>query len=55
MFAFVGSQYRLEVDGREFFIDILFAKIKAGHLICAPLSMLSLPPQLSLSIVGNLR
>lgn len=23
LFAFVGSQYRLEVDGREFFIDIL--------------------------------
>jgi predicted nuclease of restriction endonuclease-like (RecB) superfamily len=23
MFAFMGSQYRLEVDGREFFIDLL--------------------------------
>jgi len=31
----------------EFFIDVLFAKIKAGRIICAPLSMLSLPkPQL---------
>ena len=23
MFAFMGSQYRLEVDGKEFFIDLL--------------------------------
>jgi predicted nuclease of restriction endonuclease-like (RecB) superfamily len=31
LFAFVGSQYRLEVDGREFFIDLLLFH---RHLRC---------------------
>jgi len=31
MFAFMGSQYRLEVDGREFFIDLLLFH---RHLRC---------------------
>lgn len=30
-FAFVGSQYRLEVEGQEFFIDMLFYHLK---LLC---------------------
>jgi hypothetical protein len=43
----MGTPLNRKENRYEFFIDVLLAKIKAGHIICAPLSMLSLPkPQL---------
>ena len=39
MFAFMGSQYRLEVDGREFFIDLLLFHRRLRCLVAIELKV----------------
>jgi predicted nuclease of restriction endonuclease-like (RecB) superfamily len=39
LFAFVGSQYRLEVDGREFFIDLLLYHRRLRCLVAIELKV----------------
>jgi len=45
LFAFVGSQYRLEVDGREFFIDLLLFHRKLRCLVAIELKVGEFQPE----------
>ena len=45
LFAFVGSQYRLEVDGREFFIDLLLFHRRLRCLIAIELKVGEFQPE----------
>lgn len=45
MFAFMGSQYRLEVDGREFFIDLLLFHRKLRALVAIELKIGEFEPE----------
>lgn len=59
-FAFVGSQYRLEVDGDEYFIDLLFYHLKLHCYIVIDLKITEFKPEYSgkmnfyISAVNNL-
>lgn len=44
-FAFVGSQYRLEVEGDEFFIDLLFYHFKLRRFIVIDLKTTDFKPE----------
>jgi predicted nuclease of restriction endonuclease-like (RecB) superfamily len=46
-FAFVGSQYRLEVDGDEFFVDLLFYHLNLSCFVVVDLKMTDFKPQYS--------
>jgi predicted nuclease of restriction endonuclease-like (RecB) superfamily len=45
LFAFVGSQYRLEVDGREFFIDLLLFHRRLKCLVAIELKVGEFQPE----------
>ena len=45
LFAFVGSQYRLEVDGREFFIDLLLSHRRLRCLVAIELKVGEFQPE----------
>ncbi|XGB40527.1 MAG: PDDEXK nuclease domain-containing protein [Cyanobacteria bacterium LVE1205-1] len=45
MFAFMGSQYRLEVDGREFFIDLLLFHRRLRCLVAIELKVGDFQPE----------
>jgi predicted nuclease of restriction endonuclease-like (RecB) superfamily len=45
LFAFVGSQYRLEVDGREFFIDLLLFHRRLRCLVAIELKVGEFQPE----------
>ncbi len=45
MFAFMGSQYRLEVDGREFFIDLLLFHRRLRCLVAIELKIGEFQPE----------
>ncbi|HTU48520.1 MAG TPA: PDDEXK nuclease domain-containing protein [Bryobacteraceae bacterium] len=45
MFSFVGSQYRLEVDGREFFIDLLLFHRRLRALLAVELKIGDFQPE----------
>ena len=44
-FAFVGRQYRLEIDGDEFFIDLLFYHIKLKSYVVVELKTTKFKPE----------
>jgi len=44
-FAFVGSQYPLEVDGEDFFIDLLFYHLKLRRFVVIDLKMDQFRPE----------
>ncbi|MGF1460000.1 MAG: YhcG family protein [Leptolyngbyaceae cyanobacterium] len=44
-FAFVGSQYRLELEGDEFFIDLLFYHIKLHRYVVIDLKTTEFKPE----------
>jgi len=44
-FAFVGSQYPLEVDGEDFFIDLLFYHLKLRYFVVIDLKMDQFRPE----------
>ena len=44
-FAFVGSQYPLEVDGEDFFIDLLFYHLKLRCFVVIDLKMDQFRPE----------
>lgn len=44
-FAFVGSQYRLDISGREFFIDMLFYHLKLRRYIVIDLKTTEFKPE----------
>ncbi|MEL6555434.1 MAG: PDDEXK nuclease domain-containing protein [Cyanobacteria bacterium J06621_11] len=44
-FAFVGSQYRLEIDGHEFFIDLLFYHLKLRRYVVIDLKTTDFKPE----------
>jgi len=44
-FAFVGSQYRLEVGGREFFLDLLFYHLKLRCFVVIDLKAKAFEPE----------
>ena len=44
-FAFVGSQYRLEIEGDEFFIDLLFYHFKLRRFIVIDLKTTDFKPE----------
>jgi predicted nuclease of restriction endonuclease-like (RecB) superfamily len=44
-FAFVGSQYRLEINGREFFIDLLFYHLKLQRYVVIDLKTTDFKPE----------
>ena len=46
-FAFVGSQYRLEVSGNEYFIDLLFYHLKLRCYIVIDLKVTEFKPEYS--------
>jgi predicted nuclease of restriction endonuclease-like (RecB) superfamily len=46
-FAFVGSQYRLEVGGEEFFIDLLFYHLRLRCYVVIDLKMKEFKPEFS--------
>jgi predicted nuclease of restriction endonuclease-like (RecB) superfamily len=46
-FAFVGSQYRLEVGGREFYVDLLFYHLKLRCFVVIDLKMEDFQPEFS--------
>lgn len=46
LFAFMGSQYRLEVDGREFFIDLLLFHRRLRCLVAIDLKIGEFQPEL---------
>lgn len=46
-FAFVGSQYRLEVEGEEYFIDLLFYHLKLHCYIVIDLKVTEFKPEFS--------
>ena len=45
MFAFVGSQFRLEVDGREYFIDLLLYHRRLKSLVAIELKIGEFQPE----------
>ncbi len=45
LFAFMGSQYRLEVDGREFFIDLLLFHRRLRCLVAIELKVGEFQPE----------
>ncbi len=45
MFAFMGSQYRLEVDGKEFFVDILLFHRRLRCLVALELKIGEFQPE----------
>jgi predicted nuclease of restriction endonuclease-like (RecB) superfamily len=45
LFAFVGSQYRLEVDGREFFVDLLLFHRRLRCLVAIELKVGEFQPE----------
>lgn len=45
MFAFMGSQYRLEVDGKEFFIDLLLFHRRLRALVAIELKIGEFEPE----------
>jgi hypothetical protein len=45
MFAFVGSQFRLEVDGEEFFIDLLLFHRRLKSLVAIELKIGKFQPE----------
>jgi predicted nuclease of restriction endonuclease-like (RecB) superfamily len=45
LFAFVGSQFRLEVDGREFFIDLLLYHRRLRNLVAVELKVGEFEPE----------
>ena len=45
MFAFMGSQYRLEVDGREFFIDLVLFHRRLRCLVAIELKVGEFVPE----------
>ena len=45
LFAFVGSQFRLEVDGREFFIDLLLYHRRLRSLVAVELKVGEFQPE----------
>lgn len=45
LFAFVGSQYRLEIDGQEFFIDILLYHRRLKCLVAVELKVGDFKPE----------
>jgi len=45
MFAFMGSQFRLEVDGREFFIDLLLFHRHLRSLVAIELKIGEFEPE----------
>lgn len=45
MFAFMGSQYRLEVDGREFFVDLLLFHRRLRCLVAVELKVGDFQPE----------
>lgn len=59
-FAFVSSQYRLEVDGSEFFIDLLFYHLKLYCYVAIDLKVTEFKPEYAgkmsfyLSAINNL-
>jgi hypothetical protein len=44
-YSFVGSQYRLEIEGREFFIDLLFFHRKLKALVAIELKVTEFMPE----------
>jgi predicted nuclease of restriction endonuclease-like (RecB) superfamily len=46
-FAYVGSQYRLEVDGDEFFLDLLFYHLNLSCFVVIDLKMTDFKPEYS--------
>jgi hypothetical protein len=46
-FAFMGSQYRLEVEGDEFFIDLLFYHVTLRCYVAIDLKMSEFKPEYS--------
>jgi predicted nuclease of restriction endonuclease-like (RecB) superfamily len=44
-FAFVGSQYRLQVGGEEFFLDLLFYHLKLRAYVVVDLKMAAFRPE----------
>jgi len=44
-FAFVGSQYRLEVEGDEYFIDLLFYHLKLYCYVAIDLKVMEFKPE----------
>ena len=44
-FAFVGSQYQLEVDGDEYFIDLLFYHLKLHRYVVIDLKVTEFKPE----------
>jgi hypothetical protein len=46
-FAFVGSQYRLEVEGDEFFVDLLFYHLGLGCFVVIELKTTDFKPEYS--------
>jgi predicted nuclease of restriction endonuclease-like (RecB) superfamily len=44
-FAFVGSQYRLEVDGQDFFLDLLFYHLKLRAYVVIELKTTEFRPE----------
>jgi hypothetical protein len=44
-FAFMGSQYRLEVDGREFFLDLLLFHRRLRALVAIELKIGDFQPE----------
>lgn len=46
-FSFVGSQYRLEVGGEEFFVDLLFYHLKLRCYVVIELKMTDFRPEYS--------
>ncbi|OLP18391.1 hypothetical protein BST81_10950 [Leptolyngbya sp. 'hensonii'] len=46
-FSFVGSQYRLEVDGEEYFIDLLFYHLRLRCYVVIDLKMTEFKPEYS--------
>lgn len=46
-FAFIGSQYRLEVEGENFFLDLLFYHVKLRCYVVIDLKMTAFQPEFS--------
>ncbi len=46
-FAFVGSQYRLEIEGDEFFVDLLFYHLALGCFVVIELKTTDFKPEYS--------
>lgn len=44
-FSFIGNQYRIEVDGREYFIDLLLYSRRLQAMICVELKIGDFKPE----------